>query len=435
MTTESSSAIGYDAVADSLEATSNMTDSVRMASSLDKTQTKLEEKTRDVAEIYKSLKSLEPYEVTATIANYADKVLNNAGVVSVVDGNVIGAECLGISLMPKDYLQSRIQGCENFFNDVIVKTGQISKNIALAFKDALIYLKESHDSLNSRLDLLEKDVEGAPSFDRGTENIALGYRLYNLFQINKDIKEDWVTQLGKVGNTVNGISTNYYVNSKNNLNQSMAFFSGFGKMTDDETKATERYLMLPISIPSVRFKECNLPDKNHKETTIAFMKSVDLMGGRYFQDSRRINPNRKPGTVEETNTYVEGYLADDRTWFNDKPEREFNDLNQTVKSLSKDEIKAVIKQLRTILKAWDKVYVDGDKFELSTKDFDDVGKMLWSAEWDVSFKNSVIGAFSTIIRKNQQELLDIRNKVNTYLVLLVNATIELCYSSLKVNLP
>lgn len=394
-------------------------------------QNKLNE-SRNRAETVRSLLvNTQPHELTVEAANYIDNQLSSIGALQV-DGNTVqGVESLGYTLMPRQYLETRLAGCEGFLSSWGAKTSFIAKQIAASFKDAWILLRESNDSLMSRLDTLDKDVQQAGNFAEGTSEILIGFRLYNLFQINHEVKEDWVNQLTKVSKTINGLSSNYYVMSKNNLNTTLSYFGGFPKL--DEAKATERYLMLPASIPSVRFKECTIADRTWPQKGVAAFRSVEMMGGRFFMDTRTLDRDLSPKIPEDVNQYLTGYLENDRTFFNNKPEKEYNDLKETVKTLGSDQIKQIVKLTRTILKEWEKVYIDGEKHKLVDKDYEGIMKELLDAEWNDDLRYYVFNAFNSLVTKNQQELIELRAKVNTYLVFLINGIIELCYTSIELN--
>lgn len=403
------------------------------AGELNRIQTTLTDSHDRVSTVKELLQGVKPHEVTTDLAKAVDNQLSRLDVLSVNGDDVQGVEALGISLMPSDYLKQRIKGCEGFLDGFTAKLNLITREIGTKFKDAYVLLAETHDSLEARIKALETDMEAMGKFASGTSEINLGYRLYNLFQVNREIRQDWSNQLSKVSNTVGGLSSNYYVNAKTNLNTILSYFGGFEGL--DEERATERYLEYPVSIPSIRFKECSFPDKTRRETNVKYYVSVEMMGGRYFVDSRQAAPRLHPGTIDEVNDYVDTYLEVEGVVFNDKPDREFSDLKQTVKSLGSDEIKEIIKQMRAILKSWEKIYVDGDKYKLADRDFEGIYKAIFEADWDTQFKHYVLAAFSATVRKHQDELLQLRSKVNAYLVFLINGMVEFCYASMRVNEP
>lgn len=408
-----------------------LVDLVSDTNQLNKLQNSLDQSKDSVLDVQKILNSTEPADVTLPLADYVDRTLSRVGVLEVDGDAVKGVECLGLSLKPADYLKSRVNGCEGFLDSFVDDSAFIIKALASSIKDAFVILTETQTSLLSRLDDLQQDLAGAGKFPKGTEDLVLGVRLFNILQTGGKV-ENFIGQLEKVMKTINGLSTNYYINSKNNLNVIMSYFGGFDGI--EEYQAKERFLMLPKSINSTRFKECNIPNRDYRIGNISVMNSVELMGGRFFIDSRLKQPNLNPKNVDDVGVYLEAHIENDRTYFNPRPAREYPDSNSYIKSLGSDEIKSIIKVLRDILKTWSVVYAEGDKHKMSSKEFTDIGDAILANDWeDKKFKHAVIAALGILVRTNQQELLEIRSNINTYLVYLVNGMVELCYMSLRAN--
>lgn len=227
--------------------------------------------------------------------------------------------------------------------------------------------------------IFNKILQVQASSPKGTEDLVLGVRLFNILQTGGKV-ENFIGQLEKVMKTINGLSTNYYINSKNNLNVIMSYFGGFDGI--EEYQAKERFLMLPKSINSTRFKECNIPNRDYRIGNISVMNSVELMGGRFFIDSRLKQPNLNPKNVDDVGVYLEAHIENDRTYFNPRPAREYPDSNSYIKSLGSDEIKSIIKVLRDILKTWSVVYAEGDKHKMSSKEFTDIGDAILANDWE-----------------------------------------------------
>lgn len=418
----------------SVAKSAELVDIARDSATLNKIQNVLDDSADRVGAVKVLLEATQPNQLNTLMAKHIDSELSRLDVVDVEDGEVMGAEHLGLDLMPKDYLASRIKGCEGFLSDLVIKSGRVVQELGINFRDAYTLLKETHESLDERLELLTQDLESMGKFPGGVTNITLGYRLFNLFQVNRAVKEDWINQLTKVGKTINGLSSNYYVINKNNLNTTFSYFGGFGGL--DAQEAHDRLLWLAKSIPSVKFKECISPDKEHSTPTITAFRSVELMGGRFFIDTRVKSPNLNLKTTDDVEEYVQRYIENDKTFFNNKPIREYNDQEASVKSLSNSDIKDIIKALKTILKDWEKVYSTGDKYLVADRDFDSIDSELGKnrKDWDAQDAKVIVNAFSALVRANQHELLDIRSKVNSYLVFLVNGMIEFCYSSMYANM-
>lgn len=425
--------LNIDLAAISVAKSAELVSMTKDSNTLNRLQNAIDDSSNRVGAVQTLLSNTNPDQVSTILAKYVDSELSRLDVVDVGTDGVEGVECLGLTMMPQQYLDSRIKGCEGFLSDLVIKTGRVVHELAINFADGYTLLKETHDSLEERLNGLATDLEGMGTFTGKNEEVALGFRLFNLFQVNRTVKEDWVNQLSKVGKTISGLSSNYYVINKNNLNTTFSYFGGFGGLNAQE--AHERLLLLPKSIPSIKFKECVTPDKEHATPNVNASRSVELMGGRFFIDTRLKDVNLTPKNTDDVEEYVRRYIENDKTFFNNKPIREYNDQEASVKCPSSNDIKDIIKALRGILKDWEKVYSAGDKYRVADRDFDSVDGDLGKnrKDWDPQDAKVIVNAFSTLVRNNQHELLDIRSKVNSYLVFLVNGMIEFCYTSMLMN--
>lgn len=404
------------------------------ASDLERFQNKLDDANNGVAAVKAILTDTKPHEVTVDLATTLDNYLERAEVeIPPVNENVTvqGTEELGYTLTPRDYLFTRLLGCENFLADFFKKSKEVTTRISIAFREGYILFTESQDSLEAAIDLLEQTVKTMPNFDKGTSTIALGSRLFNLFKVGDKVDEDWIGNLSKLSRTISGISGNHYLNSKNTLNSTMAYFGGFADATQEE--AIERLKMLPVSIPSERFKECTYPNRDHTTSGATAKQSVELMGGAYFLDVRQNAPRQKINAVEDVGLYVDRYTEFDYTGFENSSNVIFPKLGNEVKTLSSEQIHGMIKLFRVVMADWRKVFEGAEKFKLSDSDYVDIAKGIYESQLDETTKSNVADYFSAIVRKNQMELLALRTAVNTYLVLIINGLIELGYTSIKAN--
>jgi hypothetical protein len=419
--------------------TAKSTELVELAGSTDRLQRMQEEldDRKDNVEIVKRiLTATQPHQLDVAEAERIDQRLERAEVeipaVSEAEG-VLGAECLGRSLMVNDFFTTRLMGCENFLANFYQQARQITQLIGANFKEVYLVLTESVDSLEHQVELLEKQIQAAPNFKAGTDRIALGVRLYNLLKVNGKINEDWVSNISKLHSSIQGLSTNYYLNSKNNLNATLSYFGGFAGL--DDAAGKERLLLLPKAIPSTRFKECTYPNRDNTTNTVLAKQSVELMGGAYFVDTRREKVNLEPKTVEQVEGYIQGYVDFDATGFENKSVVEYPKIGTDVATLSAESIRVICKQLRDIIKNWRKAFEGDSRYKLEDADYNDIVKGIYESDMSEEMKSRVRDAFSTIVRKNQLELLAIRAAVNNYLVLIFNGIIELANTSIRANEP
>lgn len=404
------------------------------ASDLQKFQNKLTEAKNSVETVKTILTNTQPYEVSVSLVNTLDNVLDKEGVdIPPADGmdSFQGAECLGITLMPNQYLFSRLLGCENFLSDFFRKSKEVTFRLANSFKEGYILFTESQDSLESGIDLLSQTIHSVPDFDKGTIKIVLGSRLFNLFKVHSEVNEKWEENLSKLSRSISGLANNYYLNSNNVLNATLSYFGGFEGVTQEE--GLERLMMLPVSIPSKRFKECNVPNRRYSTLGVTAKQSVELMGGAFFLDSRQDADKRVASSIGEVEDYLDRYTRLDYTIFDNSADIVFPNGSGEVDSLSSAEIIGMVKLFKTVMEDWKKIFNTADRFKLADADFAEVTRGIYQSQMDDDLKSKVAECFSAVVRKNQMELLNIRTSVNAYLVLIINGLIELAYSSIKAN--
>lgn len=405
------------------------------AGQLNTYQTKLDAAADRVLETRKTLQMLQAYEVTPELAFDIDKDLDASGVeIPPVDGleQVQGVECLGVSLLPKDYLFTRLVGCENFLSDFFKNSRAIVQRIGSNFKDAYVLFAESQESLEKSLAILDNLVDTYPEFG-SSNSFILEHRLYNLFKVNGKVDQKWVENLTKLSRTVGALSGNYYLNAQSHLQTVYSYFGGFSGVTQME--ADERILLMPISIPSIPFKECTYPNARFASPNVVAKQSVELMGGAYFYDVRQKGVKKEASSIDEVKDFLIRFTEFDRTGFDKSAEYTLKEVGFEIDALSSKEIKAVVKQLRDINKEWAKIFEGGEKFKMNDNDYNDISKSILSSELDEDTKILLSKWFSSIVMKNQQELLTIRAQVSSYLTLITNGLIDVCNNSIKVNTP
>lgn len=403
---------------------------------LSRYQNELDNSRDRVQSVKDTLQALKAHEVSPTLAQVMDAQLARSEVeIPPADGMsaVEGSEALGFTLMPKDYLFTRLVGCESFMEDFFKKSRSIVSQMGISFKEAYILFTQSQDSLAGSVDLLENSINSSPPFEKDREKILLGNRLFNLFKVNGKVSENWNEDLTKLSRSLSGLSQNYYLNNRNSLNSTLAFFGGFAGL--NQAEAEERFALLGVSIPSERFKECTYPCPQHSVPGVTAKQSVELMGGAYFVDIRQNDNGRNNKSLGASEDFVQRYIDIDKTFFDNSAPLMYSKLDLEIVSLSSQQIKAVVKMLRDVLKEWNKVFEGGEKFKLSGADCDDITKGFFESDISEELKHKLLVAFSAIVRKNQMELLNIRVAVNSYLVLIIAGLIELCHTSIKVNTP
>lgn len=414
---------------------SELVEMARDTAALQKLQEQLDDNKDSVQIVKKVLTGLEPHKLDLVTAKQMDNYLQRADVDLPVDelGNVQGVECLGHTLMPAAFIQTRLQGCESFLGDFYRKAKEITAQISIGFRESYLLFTQSTESLEALLDILDKDIQAQPSFKAGTDTILLGTRLFNQFKVGGKVNEDWVGGLTKLNSTISALSNNYYLANRGVLNNTLSYFGGFDGLTDEAAK--ERFLLLPKSIVSVRFKECSYPNKDNTTATVVAKQSVELMGGAYFLDQRREKVNTSPSNVEQVMGYVHDYVDLDLVGFQNNSPVEYPKIGTEIKTLSSDTIKALVKLMRETLKAWRKTTEGMERYKVADSDFNDIVKGIYESPMSDELKDQIQTAFTSIVRKHQIELLTNRAAINNYLVLIFNGLIELCNTSISANAP
>lgn len=408
-------------------------DALRSTIQLNEVQTALDNSADRVLEAQKLLDTVEAHEVSPALVETIDERLTRAGVeipLEVGFAEVQGAEALGHTLLPKNFLFTRQAGCENFLTQFFKDSREVAMQIGSAFRDTWVIFTQSEDNLNKALDLLETQVNSYPDF-MSTNSFILEFRLFNLFKVNGKVNGDWSGNLNKLSSTISALSTGYYLNNKQTLNALMSYFGGFTSLSQDG--AMQRLQILPISIPDIPFKECTYPNRAHESLLVTSKQSVELMGGAYFFDTRLKNRPKRCETIDLISEYIDLHIKNDRTGFENNAELVHDQVGTEVKALSSKEIKAIIKSLRSMLKDWSSMFEKGEKFKVGDADFNDIIKGIVDADIDETTRMYIAKWFGALIRHNQMELLSIRVGVANYLTLIINGLIQICNNSVKVN--
>jgi len=408
---------------------------VGTTSELDKFQDKLSESQDRVRLVKAVLGGVQPHEVTPELAAAMDNQLARAVELEIppAEGmsSVEGSEALGYTLMPQDYIMTRLQGCENFMGDFYKKSREVATRIGAAVKETYILVMSSHDSLESAIEALESSINATPNFN-GDAKLVLGSREFNLFKVAGKISEDWGGELSKLSKSITGISNNYYLNSRNRLNTAMSYFGGFADA--DAESGEERFLMLPTALYNERFKDCSIPNREYTTSLVTAKQSVELMGGAYFLDIRLTNPQRgKLSSLDAAQDYLNLVLTQEKTGFENSAPMVFPKLGNEISTLGSGQIKMVVKHLREMIKEWRKVFDAAEKFKLVDNDYKDITTGIYESAMTEDLKDRALTAFGSVIRENQMEILNVRVAVNSYLVLLINALIDFCHNSIKAN--
>lgn len=408
------------------------------SSALGRLQDKLDDSKDRVQAVKRILEEVEDYEITPELAfnldNLLERSIKDIGLHNETTDEleaVGGVEALGLTLTPKDYIRTRLAGCESFLTEFNRIAKEVTARIGKSFKESHILLTNNVEDLEKSLDALEKAVGVAGEFNKDLEGINLGSRLFNLFKINDKVSESWVQDVEKVSRTIIGLNNNYYVNGQNQLNSIASYFGNMSTVTKEDFN--NRILMLHKAIPSKPFKDCTIIDKELSSGELSVKRSVEIMGGAYFIDQRPTKVNLDPKTVDDSLTTLSTRLSLEKTSFYKNPEMVMPKLNNEIKSLSSNQIIEIVKKTRVIIKDWRRAFENSQSYMMEDRDFLDILQGIKEADISDSDKDIVVNAFVSLIRKNQLEMLGIRASTNSYLVLIIAGLVELSNLSIKSN--
>lgn len=377
-----------------------------------------------------------PHELTAEDAIEIDGKLSELRVIDTSnDGvefnseRVEGAEAFGLTLRPSKFIASRVAACESFLDTITESTKNFTKSIANKFQETYTLVTEDADSLAERFRIINNANKELKSFPAGLEQFNLSSRLFNLLKVNGEVKEDWQQQLLNLYKTTTALTTNYYDYSEKELTLIMSIFAGFeGLQTDEEVIAQ---LMKTSSIlNSSGFKECKIDISNRNIPWLRVTRSVNLMGDRHLVDTRWKNPIKIDST-KTIDDWFDSRITDIGVRLNKRETADFLDIEQQIDTLSSEEIKHISALSVKLLESWLQVCSKASKHRINERDYEEIGDGILKLECDPVLKHRVMAMFSMLVRKNQQDLLNITSDFTRYLVLTMNAVAGLCNDTIN----
>lgn len=364
--------------------------------------------------------------VTQTFGTIMDKQLERIGVMDDLADDVAGTEALGRTLSPRQYLDTRIAGCESFLNKAAQQTAKLLTLIGESVRNRYVLLVESNTSLMKRLKWLETELNLRPPMKHGTKQVPVKANAA-LFVVNGTIREDWGTQFEKVAKTIHSLVENYYKSNQWAVNDLLGAFGAFDGLSQPE--AEELFKKLPTTLNGLIFDQCIYPNRALSGPDVKARNSVELMGGRVFVNSLVTSRPSRVKSINEITQWLDYYKANEYVKFIKLPKPDFAE-TPTISSFSSLEIKAAIKLCRDILTDAATTFSDGDKYSIVGTDYTDITSMLSDADWSGDFKSAVLSAFEGLAMKYNRELLSVRSQVVEYITLLVNGYIGLAISSM-----
>lgn len=400
-----------------------------------KLQNKINDSVDKAEEVQRTLDGIETHEVTPELVKVIDEDLLEFGLVD--DSLIEGTESLGVHIKPSQYLESRIQGCEGFIEGITSTFSNIFKNTIANFDDARALFNSSVDNSISAMNALHEDVKVMEE-PKGISdiNIDVGVRLFNLFRVNGEITPNFPKAFDRLGNTINALTSIYYKESQDNLNNLYKLFGRMDKCKD-EAAVIEYLASIPKSVNNNTFKECREAYPERTSDEYKTTKSKNVLGDRFFistvinTSKFKVSEENIDQTRNDLREWLEYYTDFYGVSFSSRPERETS-ASTVIPALTKTELEDTIKAVTKLLKTWSKVYEDGEKEKMNERDFKTMIAEFDDLNTSPEVIKEVSRTFKILVAHNQSTLLDVRSKITSYLVLLVNGLIKLSYQNMEI---
>jgi len=392
--------------------------------------------TNRVQEIKTLLENTPDHQISPEDAVTIDGELSQLNVVNIDEGEVAynahrvaGAEELGRTLRPSQFRLTRIAACESFLSDSLDNAKVFTKRLVQNFHDAYILAVEDTESLIKRFRMIERASKDLGEFNDGLERFNLSARLFNLLKVQSEVKEDWYNQILNLFKTTSALSNNYYDFSEKELTQIMAFFSRFESVTTDE-EATAILMQVGPLLNVPAFRECKIDISDKNVPWLRKLRSVELMGGRFLVDTRWKDPI-KVKDVKTIDDWFDSRIQDLGVRFNKRDSIDFIDMEQEINTFGSETIRHVCAISIKILENWLVICNKAIKHRVAERDYEIIGNNLTKMPISDSDKHRILAMYSMIVRKNQQDLLDLNADFTRYLVITLNAIASLCNDSIN----
>lgn len=389
-----------------------------------------------VETIKEMLNTTAPHELSPESAITIDNQLSELKVITVDGDDVVfdservsGAESFGLSLRPSQFIETRVAACESFLEGAIEGVKKFTTDIVNKFQDAYTLTVEDCESLIQRYEIINKELNSLPAFKEGLETFKLSARLFNLLKVRNEIKEDWREEILNLFKTSSALTANYYDYSQKELTDIMAYFAGF-EGVQNTAEAEARLPLMTNLINPAPFRECKIDVSDRAIPWLKVYASVNMMGDRHLVDTRFATPHK----VES--------LKDLEDWFDPRIERigvrlnkresvDFVDMEVEINTFSSDTIKHLCALSTKILTGWIEVCNKANKHRLNDRDYSEIGNDLLNLDIDPTLRHALMSSFSMLVRKNQQDLLNLRSDFTRYLVITLNAIAGLCNDTIN----
>lgn len=402
---------------------------------LSRIQDKLDD-TRSAINVTKQILSdLKDHELTPELALMIDKTLE--GPLDYLDDGTIrkdleevgGLENLGFTLLPSQFIASRLAGCEDLLGKVKSSITSINTRISRFFKEGLNALFLSREKLSKELDEVEEMLKNTNLGSGNDILIPLGNRLFNLFQTNGRFNElSLTTDLDRTSRAMKALFSFYNVENKKVQNALLKYFGEFEGL--GAGKGLNLLFQMDKRIPTINFKEANIKAEGPNSETYTYRKSKSLMGGYYFLD-KRLHLKFDLRSYEDVDRYYKLRMEDKLTLVREDTIH-IKEGDDKYKPLTKDKIQSLIKNIRVTIKDWEKsILTNEEKQTLFNNFLRTMEAANLNREFDNTFKELAFFSFLMILERTERERINLEIDVNRYLINLYSGVIDYIKASIK----
>lgn len=375
---------------------------------------------RDAVSVTKEiLENLEGHELTPELALVIDKSL--AKPIAVVGDDVIkknleavgGLEDLGYTLLPSEFIASRIQGCEDLLSSIKKTVTSINTRVGRFFKETVNNLTVSRESLEKNIERVEQLLKDSKLNTKSDVEVELSNRVFNLFQIDgKFNPSSIVGDMDKTSRALKALYSFYCVENAKVINGLLKYFGEFEGM--DSGAGMGLLFKIDERVPDIHFKEAKIKVGKDDSGNYKLTKSKDIMGGYHFLD-KRMDTKVEIKTYADVDKYYRLRKEEKLSLVRDPKVHTPDSLK--FKAFTKDQISALIRLIQNMIKDWKKTDLSDKSKDTLFREFQKTVEVVnLNPNFDETFKETAFFAFLFILERTQNERIQLEASVNKYLV-------------------
>lgn len=390
-------------------------DAIEKAQSYLETKKDSEGKYELVSTALEKVKDLETWEITPTIVNEVDHLINTTADLIVSDGDtklsVTGTENFGLTLLPKDWKESRIQGMESLLAEIAKDIKRWANNTMDNIRDAYTFFRSSSETLRERLEEAKFKLDSCVSIIPGKETTALNNYICKALQKNNRV--DFIKDVpGFIQKELGFIMVVFKSWEKENIDYKNNLFQYFGSKDKPLEKMN---LFLSRKTPMVLTKDANnreIDKQQFRHTT-----TKDPLVGDVWLDFFNAIP-LPDYTIYSHNLEKTGYHLSDSA----KPVRDVG----VIKTLSINEMESIRGQIEGLIGLIEGINSKDFRVNISPDDAKDIISTLRTEEQAERLK-----IFGNLIASQQMNVETTKGMIIRYLTLLTSTLITLLFMNME----